>query len=89
MVDMRDAIKQLFIFVLVILLMVGFFDHLFSSGIDNLHFSQEANCPIHSGVAQPEPEPAFLQVSADRIGEKQDDTHAFDLIAKISHPPTI
>jgi hypothetical protein len=86
---MTDLAKRLVIFILIILLMVGFVDHLFFSGISSSHLSQEANCPIHSGVVQLERAQSLVQISVNRIGEKQDTTHAFELTAKISHPPTI
>lgn len=86
--DMTDFIRRLSLALLLFLLIFGAVGHLFSSANNTSHAAQEANCPIHSGVAQPERAQPVTLKPAVTVGEKQDSTHAFNLSVKISHPPT-
>ncbi len=86
---MSDLIRRLSLALLLFLLLVGAAGHLFLSGDNTPHVAQEANCPIHSGMAQPEKTQPFTLKPAVMIGEIHDDTRALNLSAKISHPPTI
>jgi hypothetical protein len=86
--EMTDLIRRLSLALLLFLLLVGVSGHLFLSADNTSHAAQEANCPIHSGMAQPEKEQPFTRKPAVTIGEIQDSTHAFNLSVKISHPPT-
>jgi hypothetical protein len=88
MADMTDLIRRLSLALLLFLLLVGAAGHLFLSADNTSHAAQEANCPIHSGMAQPEKAQPFTLKPAVTIGETQDGTRAFNLSAKISHPPT-
>ena len=86
--DMTDLIRRLSLVLLLFLLLVGAVGHLFLSTDNTSHAAQEANCPIHSGIAQPEKAHPFTLKPAIAIRETQDGTRAFNLSAKISHPPT-
>ena len=88
MVDMTGLIRRLSIALLLSLLVVGTVGHLFLLTTNIAHAAQEANCPIHHGMAQPEKAQPFTLKPAITIGETQDCTHAFNLATKISHPPT-
>jgi hypothetical protein len=85
---MIDLIRRLSLALLLFLLIVGAVGHLFLSITNTSHTAQEANCPIHSGMTQPERAQPFTLKPATTIGETQDSTHAFNLATKISHPPT-
>jgi hypothetical protein len=85
---MTDLIRRLSLALLLFLLIVGAVGHLFLSTNNTSYAAQEANCPIHSGMAQPEKAQPFTFKPAVTIGETQDGTRAFNLSAKISHPPT-
>ncbi len=61
---------------------------MFLSTTNASHAEQEANCPIHSGMTQPEKAQLFTHKPAVMIGETQDGTHDFKLATKITHPPT-
>lgn len=87
--EMTDLIRRLAILCLVFLLLMGAAQDLLLSANSVLHVAQEANCPIHSGIAQPERAQLLIQLPVITIGEMHDSTHAFHLSAKISHPPTI
>jgi hypothetical protein len=84
---MTDLIRRLSLALLLFLLLVGAAGHLFLSADNTSHAAQEANCPIHSGMAQPEKAQPFTHKSAVTIGETQDGTCALSLGAKIPHPP--
>jgi hypothetical protein len=86
---MIDLLKRLVIFLLVLLLLTGVAEHLFFSGITAAHVSQEANCPIHSGIVPLERAQTLVVTAVIRIGEVHDNTHSFNLSTKISHPPTV
>ena len=88
MADMTDLIRRLSLALLLFLLIVGVAGHLFLSQNNSSHAAQEANCPIHSGMAQPEKAQPFTLKPAITMGETQDDSRAFNLATKISHPPT-
>lgn len=88
MVDMTDLMRRLSLALLLFLLLVGAAGHLFLSTTNPSHVAQEANCPIHSGMAQPEKPQPFTLKPVVTIGETQDGMRAFNLSAKISHPPT-
>ena len=88
MADMTDLIRRLSLALLLFLLIVGSVGHFFLSTTNTFHAAQEANCPIHSDMAQPERGQPFTLKPAMTIGETQDSTRAFNLGAKISHPPT-
>jgi len=85
---MTDLIRRLSLALLLFLLLVGAAGHLYLSADNTSHAAQEANCPIHGGMAQPEKAQPFTLKPAVMIGEIHDDTRAFNLSAKISHPPT-
>jgi hypothetical protein len=85
---MTDLLRRLSLALLLFLLIVGLGGHLFLSTTNTSHAAQEANCPIHSGMDQSEKAQPFTQKPAFTIGETQDGKHAFNLSAKISHPPT-
>ena len=87
--EMTDLIRRLSLALLLLLLLAGAAGHLFLSADNTSHAAQEANCPIHSGMAQPEKAQPFTLKPAITIGEIQDGTRALNLSAKISHPPTI
>ncbi len=86
--DMTGLIRRLSIALLLFLLIVGAVGHLFLSTTNTSHAAQEANCPIHSGMVQPEKIQPFTQKPATTIGETKDETLVLNLGAKISHPPT-
>ncbi|MDO9302761.1 MAG: hypothetical protein Q7T89_15350 [Anaerolineales bacterium] len=86
--DMTDLIRRLSLVLLLFLLLAGAAGHLFLSAENTSHAAQEANCSIHSGMAQPEKAQPFTLKPTVTIGETQDGTCAFNLSAKISHPPT-
>ena len=88
MADMTDLIRRLSLALLLLLLLAGAAGHLFLSADNTSHATQEANCPIHSGMAQTEKVQPFTLKPAVTIGEIQDCTRAFNLNVKISHPPT-
>ena len=85
---MTDLLRRLSLVLLLFLLLVGAAGHLFLSADNTSHAAQEANCPIHSGMAQPEKAQPFTLKPVITIGEMQEGTRAFNLSAKISHPPT-
>jgi len=85
---MTDLIRRLSLALLLFLLIIGTVGHLFLSTDNTSHAAQEANCPIHSGMAQPEKAQPFTLKPAITMGETQDDSRALNLATKISHPPT-
>ncbi|MBI3163305.1 MAG: hypothetical protein HYZ24_01370 [Chloroflexi bacterium] len=85
---MTDLIRRLSLALLLFLLIIGTVGHLFLSTDNTSHAAQEANCPIHSGMVQPEKAQPSTFKPASTIGETQDGTRAFNLSSKISHPPT-
>lgn len=88
MADMKNLVRRLSLALLLFLLLIGAADHLFLSAYNISHATQEANCPIHSGMAQLEKAKLFIIRPVTAIGEMQDSTHALGLTAKITHPPT-
>ncbi|MEW6717042.1 MAG: hypothetical protein AB1345_06040 [Chloroflexota bacterium] len=85
---MIALIRRLSLALLFLLLILGTAGHLFLSAVNVPHVAQEANCPIHSGMAQPERVgPYYIHKPAMMIGERQDGARAFILGAKIPHPP--
>ena len=88
MADMTDLIRRLALAVLLFLLLVGAAGHLFLSTTNASHAAQEANCPIHSGMVQPEKAQPFIHKPAITIGETKDGARALTLSAEILHPPT-
>ena len=89
MADMTPIIRRLSLVFLLLIVILGTAGHLFSSAANTSHITQEANCPIHSGMAQPERIQPYTHQPAMMIAEALDGTHDFDLDTKISHPPTI
>jgi hypothetical protein len=85
---MTDFTRRVSLALLLFLLIFGVVGHLFSFTNNISHITQEANCPIHCGIAQPERAQTFTLKPAISIGETQDGTHALNLGVKISHPPT-
>ena len=86
---MTDLVKRLAVLFLVFLLVMGAAEHLLTTTAGPNHLAQEASCPIHGGVVQPERAQLLMHFTVQCIGETKDSTHAFDLSAEISHPPTI
>lgn len=84
---MIELLRRLSILLLVLLLVMGAAEHLFLTTTS--HAALEANCPVHGGIVQLERTQLLLQVPVYLMREVQDKTSAFDLSAKISHPPTI
>jgi hypothetical protein len=86
---MIGILKRLSILFLLLLLVLGAAEHLFLTVPGTNHTAQEASCPIHGGVVQSEQAQPLPHVSVQLIGEIRDNSSAFDLSAKIAHPPTI
>jgi len=86
---MSDLFRRLSLALLLFLLLVGAAGHLFLSADNTSHATQEANCPIHSGMAQTEKVQPFTLKPAVTIGEIQDCTRAFNLNVKIPRTNTI
>ena len=86
---MTDFMKRLAVLFLVLLLVLGAAEHLLMTTAGPSHVAQEASCPIHGGVVQPERAQPLVHVTVQLVRETQDSTHAFDLSAEIPHPPTI
>lgn len=85
---MTSLIQRISLALLLSFLIFGVVGHLFLSIDTTSHAAQEANCPIHSGVAQFEKVHTFTQKPTTAIGETKDNTNIFNLGAKIYHPPT-
>ena len=85
--DMTAIIRRLSLVFLLFLLIVGVSGHLFLSATNTAHAAKEANCPIHSGMYQPEKAQPFTHKPAITIRETQDGTRALSLGAKVPHPP--
>lgn len=85
---MTDLIRRTSLALLFFLLVFGVIGHVFSFENNASHVSQEANCPIHGAIAEPEVLQPFTLKPTIAIGEIQDSTHALNLSVKISHPPT-
>ena len=86
---MTDLMKRLAVLFLVTLLVLGAAEHLLLTTSGPSHVAQEASCPIHGGVVQPERAQPLVYGTVQFIGETKDSTHAFDLSLEIPHPPTI
>lgn len=87
-VNRIDLTQRLIFTLLLFSLLIGAASHWFLSADNTSHAIQESNCSIHSAAAQSEKAQPFTRKPAIAIGEQQDNTCAFNLSAKISHPPT-
>jgi hypothetical protein len=81
--------KRFVLLLLVVFLVFGFADHLFSVETSAFHLLQETNCPVHGGAIPLERAGTLLSVTTMWMGEMQDNTKSFNLTIEISHPPTI
>ena len=86
---MTDLLRRLSILLLVLLLAMGVAEHVLLTPVGTSHAAQEASCPIHGGIVQSERTQLLLHLTVQLRRETQDSTSAFDLSAKIPHPPTI
>jgi hypothetical protein len=84
---MTDLMRRLSLALLLFLLIAGLAGHLLLSVNNTSHTAREANCPIHSGMVQPEKAQPCTHKPAITIGETKDGTRALSLGAKIPHPP--
>jgi hypothetical protein len=84
-----NPFRRLSLALLLILLLIGFSEHLMAPASGTPHVLPESTCAVHQGVNLP----ANPQSSWNEPGVSpkpvRDETCVLDLVVKIPHPPTL